>query len=215
MSSEKKQLLGNRKKGLLFVMSAPAGTGKTTLMQMLTREFPQVIQSISYCSRKPRSNEKDGVDYHFITEKEFEKKIKTADFLEYVRLYNDYYGTDKKWVEKQLSLGNHVFLVIDTQGAMKLKGCVNAIFIFIKPPSLEVLQERISKRSTDSPESIQKRMAWAEKELPFAKEYDYLIVNDDLETAYQVLRSIVIAEDHHLMGSQDANKSIGSKIEKN
>lgn len=194
--SSKPTLLGNQKRGRIFIMSAPAGTGKTTLIHQLKKEFPQVVQSISYVSRDPRPNEKNGVDYHFITKEAFEKKIEKGEFLEYVRLYNDYYGTDKQWVEDQLEAGKHVFLVIDTQGAMKLREKVDAIFIFIQPPSIVVLEERIRNRKTESQEAIEKRLAWAQEELKFSLKYDYLIVNDDLEIAYQVLRSIVIAEDH-------------------
>lgn len=191
------KLLGNCQKGLLIILSAPAGTGKTTLISMLKEEFPSVIApSISYTSRVPRRNEIDGQHYHFISKEEFEKKISQGEFLEYVHLYGEYYGTSKQWVEKQLQTGKHVFLVIDTQGAKQLKGKVPAIFIFVKPPSLEELRKRLHKRQTETPEKIEQRLSWATKEIAASPFYDYLIVNERLPVAYQVLRSILIAEEH-------------------
>lgn len=192
------KLLGNLSKGLIFVVSAPAGTGKTTLVQMLVKEFPCVIQSISYTTRPRRYNEASGDHYHFITPAAFEKKIKEQEFLEYVKLYDDYYGTSKKWVAEKRASGKHVVLVIDTQGALQLADTLDAEFIFIAPPSMQVLEERLIKRNTDTKESIAKRLAWAQKEVEAARYYDYLIVNDSLDIAYQTLRSIVIAEEHRV-----------------
>ncbi len=190
------KLLSDLKEGLVFVVSAPAGTGKTTLVKKLTAEFSNVIQSISSTTRLPRESEVNGVDYNFITQEEFRKRIDGGEFLEYVELYGDFYGTSRKWVADRIEKGKCVILVIDTQGARKLMGNYPATFIFIKPPSLEVLRERIAGRSADTPEAIQKRLSWAAQELEQAKYYQYQIVNDNLETAYQVLRSIIIAETH-------------------
>lgn len=189
------KLLGNGKKGFLVVLSAPAGTGKTTLMDMLKKEFDCVLPSISYTSRPPRPNEIDGRDYHFISKEEFEQKIQDGDFLEYVTLYGDYYGTSEKWVLAKQAEGKHVFLVIDTQGAQQLKGKLPAIFIFVQPPSLEELRARLLKRSTETEEMMNKRLNWAKEEITRSGMYDYVIVNDNLEMAYQVLRSIMIAEE--------------------
>ena len=189
-------LLGNLKRGLVFVLSAPAGTGKTTLVEMLVKEFPCVIQSISYTTRAKRPQEREGGHYNFISVAEFEQKIAAHEFLEYVKLYGDYYGTSKLWVEEQLQKGKHVFLVIDTQGALQLMESLEACFIFLKPPSLEVLRERLMHRKTDAEEALQKRLSWAAKELGAAHYYQYLIINDQLDIAYQALRSIVIAEEH-------------------
>lgn len=180
------------------MLSAPAGTGKTTLVNMLTEEFPCVMQSVSYTTRKPRPGEIDGVHYNFVSVKEFEEKIKANEFLEYVSLYGDYYGTSRHWVEAHISDGRHVVLVIDTQGGLQLKGNIQASFIFISPPSLEVLHKRLEKRKTEPAGMIEKRIAWAEKEIKEGKQYDYQIINDDLLTAYQVLKSIFIAEEHRL-----------------
>lgn len=191
------KLLAECPRGLLFILSAPAGTGKTTLMRMLQEEFPEdIVPSVSYTSRKPRPKEKDGVDYHFVDAQQFEELIRKDEFLEHVELYGDYYGTSKQWVEDQLSKGKHVFLVIDTQGAQILRAHINAIFIFIRPPSLEELHNRLQKRKTESLDRIEERVACAKKEIETSHIYDYLITNENLENAYQILRGILIAETH-------------------
>jgi guanylate kinase len=191
-------LLLPRQEGLCFIVSAPAGTGKTTLVQLLTAEFPSVIASISYTTRPPRMGEISGRDYHFVNEAEFKAKIDAHDFLEYVTLYGYYYGTSLAWIRDQQQQGRHVVLVIDTQGAAQLREKLEATFIFISPPSLEVLKNRLANRQTESIEVREKRLAWAEKEMQAISNYDYHIVNDDLMTAYQVLRGIVIAESHRI-----------------
>ncbi len=185
-------------KGLLFVMSAPAGTGKTTLIHRLTLELPNVVQSISFNTRAPRDGEINGVHYNFVSREEFERKIKAGEFLEYVELYGNYYGTTRKWVEDQLSSGKHVFLVIDTQGAMILKERIDGCFIFILPPTMDSLKDRLTGRRTESQEEMQKRIEWAKKEIAVADMYDYNIINDNLDVAYGILRSIVIAEEHRV-----------------
>lgn len=187
-----------RKKGIIFVISAPAGTGKTTLVRMLQNEFENVIESVSYTTRQPRPQEIPGKDYLFISHSEFEKKIESGEFLEYAKVFGQYYGTSRKFLAEQQKLGKHVVLVIDTQGAMQLKGKLDAVFIFIRPPSMEVLFDRLSARKSESSEAIQERLLWAEKEMGYASSYDYEIVNDRLDHAYDVLRSIVIAETHRL-----------------
>lgn len=191
-------LLGEAKEGLIFIVSAPAGTGKTTLVQKLVSEFPSIIASISYTTRKPREGEIQGKHYHFITESEFQAKIAASDFLEYVKLYETYYGTSLEWVKEQQRQGKHVVLVIDTQGALKLKNTIQGVFIFIRPPSLEILRNRLIQRRTESEEVIEKRLEWAKKELIAGQAYDYQVINDELEVAYQILRSIFIAECHRI-----------------
>lgn len=188
--------LGNHKKGSLFVISAPAGTGKTTLAQMLCEEFKCVIKSISCTTRSKRPAEIDGQDYHFLTTEQFKKKIEEGDFLEYAQVFDHYYGTSRQFVEDHLNQGKHVVLVIDTQGAMQLKKSTDAIFIFIVPPNIEELRRRLNGRKTDTACAIEQRLSWAEEELKLALSYDYQIVNEELSVAYDVLRSILIAEEH-------------------
>lgn len=192
----KQKLLGNLSRGLVFILSAPAGTGKTTLAQMLTKEFSHVVTSVSFTTRAPRGGEIDGVHYNFISKEEFVERIHAGEFLEYVQLYGDYYGTSRKWVIEHQLKGKHVVLVIDTQGAALLKGKLDAISIFVQPPSIEELEKRLLARKTDSLESIGTRLEWAKKEIEAKDQYDYTLVNDDLKTAYQILRSILIAEEH-------------------
>lgn len=190
------ELLGNCPRGLVFVISAPAGTGKTTLVRQLVKEFPEIVTSISYTTRQPRIGEIQDKDYHFVSKEEFEKRVDNFDFLEHVNLYGDYYGTSRQWIEDRQKNGKHVLLVIDTQGAMLLKEKLAAIYIFILPPSLDELEKRLLLRGTENMQAIKKRLERAHFELQSAHRYDYQIVNDDLDTAYRILKSIVIAECH-------------------
>ena len=185
--------------GLLFIISAPAGTGKTTLVSMLLNEFANVARSVSYTTREKRVDEVDGEDYFFIDRGEFEKRAQKGEFLEYAEVFGNLYGTSKKFVEEKLRAGKHVVLVIDTQGAMKLQSSFeskDAVFIFVRPPSFEEQKKRLLKRHTESEEAIQTRLSWAQDELQVAKDYDYQIINEDLVVAYEVLKSIIIAEEH-------------------
>jgi guanylate kinase len=184
------------RKGLVFVISAPAGTGKTTLVKMLKEEFHHVVDSISFTTREPRPNEVPGRDYNFISQKEFKEKIKEEEFLEYAEVFHNFYGTSKKYVESQQEKGKHVILVIDTQGALQLMDHFKACYIFISPPSLEELMARLYRRKSEDEEAIKTRLSWAEKEMALAPRYNYHIVNDNLKLAYDALRSILIAEEH-------------------
>lgn len=190
------QVLGSKKKGLAFVISAPAGTGKTTLVRMLLEEFSCIVESVSYTTRTPRSNEVEGRDYFFINRPAFEKKISAGEFLEHAEVFGHFYGTSKEFVSQQQSKGKHVVLVIDTQGALQLMEHMEAVFIFISPPSLEELQNRLYSRKSETEEAIAHRLSWAQKEMALAARYNYHIINDRLKTAYDVLRSIFIAEEH-------------------
>ncbi len=196
MSNKGINVLGNLKKGKVFVVSAPAGTGKTTLTQMLVKEFPCVVQSLSSTTRLPREDEENGVHYNFMDRHDFERKIEEGEFLEYAEIYGNYYGTSKRWIETRLEEGKHVVLVIDTQGAMQLKGKYPATFIFVLPPSLEELRRRLLERRTESDAVIEKRLSWAQKEIELSILYDYRFVNQDLSIAYKILQSIFIAEEH-------------------
>lgn len=184
---------------LLFIVSAPAGTGKTTLVKMLTQEFPNVVQSVSCTTRSKRPGEVEGRDYYFLSEKEFQEHVKELRFLENAKVFDASYGTLKEEVEKNQKKGNHVVLVIDTQGAKLLREQqVKAVYIFIRPPSVTTLEERLQKRNTETEQNRMERLSWARHELSEVSHYDYLVVNDELENAYEVLRSIVIAEQHRV-----------------
>ncbi len=189
------KLLGNLKKGLLFIVSSPSGAGKTTLSEMLCKEFDCVVRSISCTTRAPRTGEKDKVDYFFITKEEFEQKITENAFLEYAQVFDHYYGTLKKHVTDLRQKGKHVLLVIDVQGSMQVKEKTTAISIFVSPPSLEELKSRLIKRQTEDQVQIEKRLQRVQEEMSKASSYDYHIVNDNLEVAYATLRDILISEE--------------------
>lgn len=192
-------LIEGERKGIVFVLSAPAGTGKTTLVQKLLHDFETVAMSVSSTTRPKRKGEINDVHYHFLTDEEFEDKSKRGQFLEQVELFGYRYGTDKEVIERLRAAGKHVFLVIDTEGAEKLMRDYPAVFIFVKPPSIDELRSRLSKRGTETEGSLEMRLSKAEEEMRQAKKYDYIIVNDDLDIAYAVLKSILIAETHKVI----------------
>ncbi|MBJ7448960.1 MAG: guanylate kinase [Parachlamydiales bacterium] len=204
--SNKIKLLGNLHRGLLFIVSAPAGTGKTTLVKMLTEEFSCVQRSISTTTRAMRKGEVKDVDYHYVDTHTFLEEVEEGVFLEHATVYNHMYGTSRKTVEKQLSSGNHVVLVIDTQGAKQIKHKMSAISIFIRPPSFDDLQKRLEERNTESKEEIALRLSWAKDEMEKCRTYDYQIINSDIKSSYDVLRSIFIAEEHRLSALNNQEK---------
>lgn len=181
-------------KGNAYILSAPAGTGKTTLVNRLTKEVPHIVRNISYTTRTLRGDEKEGDDYHFIGFQEFERKINKGDFIEYAEVFGNFYGTDKASVDRLLNQGKDVVLVIDTQGALAIKPFFKGIYIFMGPPSYKELEKRLRSRKTDSPEDVEKRLSWAQKEIDQAPFYDYNIINCDLEKTYVILKSIFLAE---------------------
>ncbi len=178
-------------RGKLFIVSAPAGSGKTTLVEMVCNEMKNCERSISCTTRSARGVEMDGIDYFFVSDEEFEKRSLAGDFLEEAQVYQHRYGTLKSFVEERLAKGIHVFLVIDTQGALQLKGNIEGIWIFVAPPDLQTLRERLEKRGTESQEDVEKRLSWAKKELERSAEYDYVVVNDELKQAFEELKSII------------------------
>ena len=181
-------------RGNLFVVVAPSGAGKTSLVKALLEREPNIKLSISYTTRKPREGEVNGRDYHFVDRAAFEKMIEQGDFLEYAAVYGNYYGTSKRWIENQLSGDHDVLLEIDWQGASQLKSIFpNLMGIFILPPSLAELRKRLESRGKDAPEAIERRMASAREEISHVLEFEYIIVNERFEAALSDLISIVHA----------------------
>lgn len=173
--------------GKLIIFSAPSGSGKSTIINKLMSEYGlQGRFSISATSRKPRGSERDGVEYYFLTEEDFRRRISEGDFLEYEEVYPGcFYGTLRSEVDRTLAQGENVILDIDVQGGLNVKKIYGdrALTLFIQPPSIERLRERLERRGTDAPEVIERRLAKAETELSFAPKYDAVVVNDDLEEA--------------------------------
>ena len=179
-----------RGRGRLLVFSAPSGSGKSTIVQWLVKEHPELNLhfSVSCTSRLPRGTEQNGVEYFFISPEEFKKKIENKEFIEYEEVYKDrYYGTLKSQVEQQISRGENVVFDVDVKGGCNIKQCYGsrAMSIFVQPPSIEELRRRLNSRGTDTPEVIEQRLAKADYELSFARKFDHIVVNDDLETAKQ------------------------------
>lgn len=173
--------------GKLIIFSAPSGSGKSTIINKLMSEYGLRGRfSISATSRKPRGREQDGVEYYFLTEEDFRRRISEGDFLEYEEVYPGcFYGTLRSEVDRTLARGENVILDIDVQGGLNVKKIYGdrALTLFIQPPSIERLRERLERRGTDAPEVIERRLAKAETELSFAPKYDAVVVNDDLEEA--------------------------------
>lgn len=185
----------DKDKGIMFILSAPSGAGKTTLCRMAVNAFPWMRYSISYTTRRIREGEEDGVDYHFISREIFNKMLERGEFLEWAEVHGHLYGTSKKDLDEILRRGYDVILDIDVQGARKIKGKVgDGVYIFVSPPSLDVCRERLKLRGVDSEEEIKKRLNNAKKELEEAIWYDYIIINNTLDDAFNRLKSIIFAE---------------------
>jgi len=184
-----------RPRGVLFVVSAPSGTGKTTVVERLVERMSDLALSRSYTSRAAREGERDGVDYHFISRARFEEMIAAGEFLEWADVFGNLYGTCAATTEAVLTEGRDVVLVIDVQGARQVRQRGLALVsVFVLPPSFTVLEQRLRGRSKDSHEAISRRLEVARHEVTGYYEYDYLVVNDELESAVEALRSIVLAE---------------------
>jgi guanylate kinase len=181
-----------KSKGLLFVISAPSGAGKTTVCKALLRSLPRLGFSVSDTTRKIRRGEVDGRDYFFISECEFKDKIRKGELAEWARVHNYYYGTPKKSISSIRSKGHDVLLEIDVQGGINIKKMYpGAVLVFIKSPSFEVLKERLKYRGVDGKKEIAKRLDTAKRELKLLNEYDYVVVNDKLEEAIEDVASII------------------------
>lgn len=179
--------------GKLFVLSGPSGVGKGTLREHALNSVKNLVYSISCTTRKPRDGETDGVEYRFVSHSKFREDIERGLFLEYAHVHEDYYGTLKADVEKELSKGHDVLLEIDVQGALQVKEKMpEAVLIFVAPPSMEVLEKRLRGRRTEKESSLSVRLSNARKELELQKKYDYVIVNDDLDSSCEELRKIIL-----------------------
>lgn len=184
-----------KRRGLLIVISGPSGVGKGTICDELIKKFQDIVYSVSATTRKPRSGEKQGEDYFFCSQDEFLRLLQDDMLLEWAKVYDNYYGTPKIYVDNVLSQGKDCILEIDIQGALQIKQKMpEGIFIFIAPPSKEELVRRITYRGTETPEEISKRMGQVEREMNHADDYDYIVVNDSVQNAVQSIRAIIVAE---------------------
>jgi guanylate kinase len=181
--------------GVLFVVSSPSGGGKTSLVKALLKAEPDLRLSVSYTTRAARPGEVNGRDYHFITQREFERMLESGEFLESAVIYGHHYGTSQKWIERELAQEHDVLLEIDWQGAQQVRRLMpQVVSIFILPPSPQVLEARLRGRGQDSPEVMARRLAAAREEVGHVSEYDYVIINQEFNRAALDLRSIIRAE---------------------
>lgn len=181
-----------REKGNIFVISAPSGAGKTTIIKNILQEIPDLSFSVSATTRKKRDNEIDGVDYFFLSEEEFKRKIDENAFLEWEKFYDYYYGTPKDFIDEKIKNGKSVLLEVDVKGALRIKSIYpEAILVYIYPPSFEVLVERLKKRKTEDETELKKRVERAKMELSHKDKFDYLVVNEDLNTAVLEVKSLI------------------------
>ena len=181
--------------GRIFVVSGPSGSGKSTLIREVRQKVSDLGYSISHTSRPPRGQEKNGVEYHFVSKENFQKMIDNGDFVEWAEVYQDLYGTSVSSLRSQITVGLDVIMDIDVQGARNIKEYFKqAVLIYALPPSLEVLEKRLRERGTDDEKAIRKRLKKAAKEIKNCVSYDYLLFNDELDQAVEELKSIVVAE---------------------
>lgn len=182
-----------KSKGKIIIIVAPSGSGKSTLIKKLKVDFPDLIESVSFTTREMREGEENGVSYNFITPEEFERKIKDNDFLEWAKVHGNYYGTSKEFVEAQLKEGKNLLFDLDVQGTDSFKNYFTdqAKAIFIAPPSVEELERRLRGRGTDSTGIINLRLNNSKREILRKDDYDFCVVNDELERAYAELKSVI------------------------
>lgn len=198
------QLSGN-----LFIISAPSGAGKSTLIQALLKKHADMQLSVSHTTRAPRAGEQDGVHYHFTTVEDFKARIANNEFFEWAEVFGNYYGTSRQAIYQQLSQGIDVFLDIDWQGAQQIRAQeAGTIGIFILPPSLAELAQRLNQRGTDSAEVIAGRMAKAQSEMSHANEYNYLIINDQLDDALNQMERIVLSQRNAFACQQQRHRAL-------
>lgn len=185
------------RKGLLILISGPSGTGKGTVCDLLRKNHPEISYSISATTRQPRPGEQDGVNYYFYDKEKFRQMIDAGELLEWAEVYGNYYGTPKQKVLDRLNAGEDILLEIDTQGALNvMKAVPVGLFIFLLPPSLEELANRLKGRGTETEESLQRRLGAAVDEIKIAHNYRYVVVNDKVEAAEKAIAGIIEAEHH-------------------
>jgi len=201
---EKDSAISRPPRPLMLVVSAPSGAGKSTLCNRLVDEFPNIFYSVSCTTRAPRGEEEDGVHYYFLTKKEFKERAKNGEFLEHAKVHGNFYGTLEDTVLYVMEEGNHVLLDIDVQGVAQIRDAISRLDprhpirrgftdIFISPPSHEELEKRLRGRGTDKDSVIRKRLTTAIEEMVHAKEYANQIINDDLDTAYTDLKTVILS----------------------
>lgn len=181
-----------KKNGLIIAVSAPSGTGKTTIVKKILSDFPELVFSISATTRKKRDYETEGVEYFFISEEDFKSKIEKGEFIEWEKFYDYYYGTFKSYIEDNIKQGKSVIVEIDVKGALELKKIYpDSVLIFIYPPSLDELEKRLTNRQTENETDLKKRIERAKMELSLKDKFDYFIENDDLEKAISETESLI------------------------
>lgn len=192
------------KHGLLIVISGPSGTGKGTICKKIVEKYNNINLSVSATTRKPRVGEIEGISYYYKSKNEFENMIKNGEFLEYAQIYDNYYGTPKKTIFDEIEKGNDIILEIEMQGAMQIKKAYpEAVFVFILPPSLNELKNRIVGRGTETDEQIEKRFNSAYNEIKLVGEYDYFVFNNVVEKSVEDIANIIIAEKMKVMRYKD------------
>lgn len=188
-------MLPDKNKPLLVVVSAPSGAGKTSLCKEAVMRVPHLVHSVSYTTRSPRIDEQEGVHYHFVSYKEFHQMVSAGEFAEWAEVHGNFYGTSMKLLKSYWGRGQDVILDIDVQGAIKLRARFpEAVFVFVLTPEFKQLEERLRARRTEPEEVVQRRLKKAREEIQYYRDYDYLVVNGELEKAVANLEAIILAE---------------------